>query len=61
MSEHEASTNKLFRHISTLIDISSNYTWINPWRDRNCKTKTDDFSNIVATSKLKRIKVEYDR
>ena len=44
-----------------MIDIFSKFFWAIPLRNNYSKTKTDELSNILATSKQKPLKIESNR
>ena len=47
--------------IFVIIDNFSKFFWARPLKNKYSKTITDDFSNILSTSKRSRIKLESDR
>ena len=49
--DYKNSNNKGFRYIFVLIDNFSKYLWAIPRKNKNSKTKTKEFSNILTTSK----------
>ena len=61
MIGYKISSNKGFRYIFVIIDKYSKYLWTIPLKNRNSKTITDDFSNILTTSKRKALEIESDR
>ena len=61
MIDYKISNNKGFRYIFIIIDNFSKYLWAIPLKNKYSKTITDEFSNIVSTSKRKPLKIESDR
>ena len=61
MIDYKISIIKRFRCIFGIIDNLSKYLWGIPLKNKNCQTITDEFSNILATSKRSPLKVESDR
>ena len=59
--DYKKSNNKGFRHIFIKLDTFSKYLWCVPLKNKNRKTITDEFSNILTTSKRKPLKIESDR
>ena len=49
--DYKISNNKGYRYIFIIIDNFSKYLWAIPLKNKNSKTKTDEFSNILSTSK----------
>ena len=60
-SDYKISNNKGFRYIFIIIDNFSNYIWAIPLKNKNSQTITNEFSNILTTSKRKPLKIESDR
>ena len=60
-SDYKTSNNKGFRYIFVIIDNFSKYLWAIPLKNKNSQTITNEFSNIITTSKRKPIKLESDR
>ena len=60
-SENKTSNNKGFRYIFPIIDNFSKYLWTIPLKKNYSQTITNQFSNILTTSKRKPLKVESDR
>ena len=60
-SDYKTLNNKAFRYIFIVIDNFSNYLWAIPLRNKNSQTITNEFSNIITTSKRKPLKLESDR
>ena len=61
MIDYKISNNKGFRYIFIVIDNFSKYLWGIPLKNKYSKTITDEFSNIITTSKRKPLKLESDR
>ena len=61
MIDYKISNNKGFRYIFIVIDNFSKYLWDIPLKNKYSKTITDEFSNIITTSKRKPLKLESDR
>ena len=59
--DYKTSNNKGFRYIFVIIDNFSKYLWAIPLKNKNSQTITDEFSNILSTSKRKPLKIESDR
>ena len=60
MIDCKFSNNKSYRFIFIIIDIYSNYLWAVPLKIRNSLTITNEFSNILTTSKRKLLNIESD-
>ena len=60
-SDYKTSNNKGFRYIFIVIDIFSIYLWAIPLKNNYSQTITNEFSNILTTSKRKPLKIESDR
>ena len=60
-SDYKISNNKGFRCIFIIIDKCSKYLWAIPLKNKDSQTITNEFSNILITSKRKPLKVESDR
>ena len=60
-SDYKTSNNKGFRYIFIIIDNYSKYLWAIPLKNKYSQTITNEFSNIITTSKRKPIKLESDR
>ena len=60
-SDYKTSNNKGFRYIFFVIDNFSKYLWAIPLKNKYSQTITNDFSNILTTSKRKPLKIESDR
>ena len=61
MIDYKISNNKNYRYIFIIIDNLSNYLWAIPLKNKYSQTKTNEFSNILTTSKRKPLKIESDR
>ena len=61
MIDYKTSNNKGYRYIFIIIDNLSKYLWAIPLKNKNSQTKTNEFANILTTSKRKPIKIESDR
>ena len=61
MNDYRISNNRGSRSIFTIIDKFSKSTRCIPLKIKNIKTTTEDFSNILTTSKRSPIELESDR
>ena len=61
MIDYKISNNKGFRYIFVVIDNFSKYLWAIPLKNKYSQTITNEFSNILTTSKRKPLKIESDR
>ena len=61
MVDYKVSNNKGFRYIFIIIDNYSKYLWAIPLKNKYSQTITNEFSNILSTSKRKPNKIESDR
>ena len=61
MIDFKTSNKKEFWYIFVIIDNFSNYLWAIPLKNENSQTKTNEFSNILTTSKRSPVKLESDR
>ena len=61
MIDYKISNNKGFRYIFVIVDNFSNYLWAIPLKNKYSQTITNEFSNILSTSKRKPLKIESDR
>ena len=61
MIDYKISNNKGFRYIFIVIDNFSKYLWVIPLKNKYSQTITNEFSNILTTSKRKPLKIESDR
>ena len=59
--DYKISNNKGFRYIFVVIDNFSKYLWAIPLKNKYSQTITNEFSNILTTSKRKPLKIESDR
>ena len=60
-SDYKTSKNKGFRYIFIMIDNFSKYLWAIPLKNKYSQAITNEFSNILRTSKRKPLKIESDR
>ena len=60
-SDYKTSNNKGFRYIFIVIDNFSKYLWAIPLKNKYSQTITNEYSNIITTSKRKPLKIESDR
>ena len=60
-SDYKISNNKNYRYIFIIIDNFSKFLWAIPLKNKYSQTITNEFSNILSTSKRKPIKIESDR
>ena len=61
MIDYKTSNNKGFRYILIVIDNFSKFLWGIPLKNKYSKTITNEFPNILSTSKRKPLKIESDR
>ena len=61
MIDYKISNNKGFRYIFIIFDNFSKYLWGIPLKNKYSQTITNEFSNILTTSKRKPLKTESDR
>ena len=61
MIDYKISNNKGFRYIFIVIDNYSKYLWAIPLKNKYSQTITNEFSNIITTSKRKPLKLESDK
>ena len=61
MIDYKISNNKGLRYIFIIINNFSKYLWAIPLKNKSSKTITNEFSNILTTSKRKPLKIESDR
>ena len=61
MIDYKISNNKGFRYIFIVIDNFTKYLWAIPLKNKYSQTITNEFSNILTTSKRKPLKLESDR
>ena len=60
-SDYKTSNNKGFRYIFIIIDNFSKYLWAILLKNKNSQTITQEFSNILTTSRRKPLTIESDR
>ena len=60
-SDYKISNNKGYRYIFVINDNFLKYLWAIPLKNKNSKTITDDFSNVLNQSKRRPLKLESDR
>ena len=61
MIDYKISNNKNYRYIFIVIDNFSKYLWAIPLKNKYSQSITNEFSNILTTSKRKPLKLESDR
>ena len=61
MNDYKISNNKGYRYVFIIIDNFSKYFWAIPLKNKYSQTITNEFSNILTTSKRKPLKIESDR
>ena len=61
MIDYKISNNKGYRYIFIVIDNFSKYLWAIPLKNKYSQTITNEFSNILTTSKRNPLKIESDR
>ena len=61
MIDYKISNNKGFRYIFVIIDNCSKYLWAIPLKNQKSQTITNEFMNILSTSKRRPLKLESDR
>ena len=61
MVDYKISNDKGFRYIFIVIYNFSKYLWALPLKNKYSQTITNEFSNILTTSKRKPLKIESDR
>ena len=61
MIDYKISNNQGYRYIFIVIDNFSKYLWAIPLKNKYSQTITNEFSNIITTSKRKPLKLESDR
>ena len=61
MIDYKNSNNKEFRYIFVILDNFSKYLWAIPFKNKYSQTITQEFSNILTTSKRKLFKIESNR
>ena len=60
-SDYKIPNNKNYRYIFIIIDNFSKFLWAIPLKNKYSQTITNEFSNILSTSKRKPLKLESDR
>ena len=60
-SDYKTSNNKGFRYIFVINDNFSKHLWATPLKNKYSQTITNEFSNILTTSKRKPFRIESDR
>ena len=60
-SDYKTSNNKGYRYIFIIIDNFSKYLWAIPLKNKYSQTITNEFSNVLRTSKRKPFRIESDR
>ena len=58
MIDYKISNNKVYRYIFIVIDNYSKYLWAIPLKNKYSQTITNEFSNMITTSKRKPLKLE---
>ena len=61
MIGYKITNNKVFRYLFVIIDNYNKYLWAIPLKNKNSKTITDEFSNVLSKSKRRPLKLESDR
>ena len=61
MIDYKTWNNRGYRYIFIIIDNFCKYLWAIPVKNENRLTITDEFSNILSTSKRSPLKLESDR
>ena len=61
MIDYKISNNRGYRNIFVITDNYSKYLWAIPLKSKYSQTITNEFSNILTTSKRKPLKIESDR
>ena len=61
MIDYKISNNKGYRYIFLVIDNFPKYLFAIPLKNKYSQTITNEFSNILTTSKRKPLKLESDR
>ena len=61
ISDYKTSINKGYRYKFIIIDNYSKYLWAISLKNKYSLTITNEFSNILTTSKPKSLKIESDR
>ena len=61
MIDYKITNNEGFRYIFVMIDKYSKYLWAIPLKNEYSQNVTNEFSNILTTSKRKDLNIETDR
>ena len=61
MIDYKISNNRGYRNIFVITDNYNKYLWAIPLKNKYSQTITNEFSNILTTSKRKPLKIESDR
>ena len=61
MIDYKISNNEGYRYIFIIIDKCSKHLWAIPLKNKYSQTITNEFSNILTTTKRKPLKIESDR
>ena len=61
MIDYKISNIKRYRYIVIVVDNFSKFLWALPLKNKYSQTITNEFSNILTTSKRKLLKIESDR
>ena len=61
MIDYKISNNKSYRYMFIIIDNFSKFLWATTLKNKYGQTITNEFSNILTTSKQKPLKLESDR
>ena len=59
--DYKTSIIRGLRYIIIIIDNFSKYLWAIPLKNKHSQTITNEFSNILTTTKRKHLKIESDR
>ena len=59
--DYKISNNKGFRYLFAIIDNFSKFLWCIPFKNKYSQTITQEYSNILFTSKRKPLKIKSDR
>ena len=58
MIDYKISSNEKYRYIFVIIDKFAKYTCCIPLKNKNSKTITDEFSNVLTKSKKNLLKLK---
>ena len=61
MVDYKISNNMGFRYIFVIVDNYSKYLWAVPLKNKKSQTITNEFMNILSTSKRRPLKLESER